>query len=81
MMIDNKYQISPLKGLLKDKIVSKQGPDKEILATALKFGFISQEEFEVLKAIRKKSEVKLSSKQLKETLKRLHTKNLVEKIE
>lgn len=80
MMIDNKYQITPLKGLLKNKVVSKEGPNKEILATALEFGFISQKEFEVLQAIRQKKEIKLSSKQLKETLKRLHTKNLVEKI-
>jgi hypothetical protein len=81
MLVDTEYQISPLKGLLKNKIISKQGPDEEILTTALKFGFISRKEFKVLQAIKQKKEVKLSSEQLKETLKRLHTKNLVEKIE
>lgn len=81
MIISNEYQISPLKGFLKNKIVSEEGPETQVLATAMKFGFISEEEFEVLQAIKQKKDIQLSSTQLQETLKRLTLKNLVEKVE
>jgi len=81
MKIANEYQLSPLTGIMKNKVISKDGPDMRTLATAVGLGFISNEEFEVLKALKEKRDIELSSKKLEETLKRLHAKHLVEKIE
>ncbi len=80
-MAANKYKLSPIKGILKNNVVSKDGPDTEILTTAMKFGFITKDEFEVLQAIKQKNDITLSTRKLNEVLTRLHQKNLIEMVE